>query len=615
MAYFVPDISKQFFCIVNREDPAVAAVIASYLRAGTDYVTILEFPSVTAVNDGQEVDHADPHVITRHRATEFNVMAGNALRASRGCENLVLGGLTADQKSYLTFLGGYNVIEIDTWQDADFALGPFVPELNETIACRNDQSPEGLLTARRQNRILTVDDAADDIVIVPEGKEGLVLIEKTGAAVSVIAVHYALSIDADVAFAAGLAENEEQEILFLIEGWRAGDQGDFYRLAEKIDQRVVGLEFENYAYATFFTTGLPYSFILKNVIPFSYVNLDLKPDFFIFNNLFEEKRSGYHTAVVFSPEASPDEETNKVIALFRNAAWYVRGLLGSNATVYNLNMHIREFPFDLLHICSHGGEIPGYACRLDFKDRDENWHTVEYDEVVGFEVIPGEPLIGVDSKYIWRKFDGFNWKSPELEAEGNPHHVFNDMVEAVSAKDSKPASRVAKPVVPGSASIKCFNSVCQANFDALAGFHTRPVIFNNTCWSWSRIATDFLHGGARAYIGTLWKVGDNVASDAAVNFYAEVFNGTLLEASKQLHNATEGGTYEDIYSFWGLHFSTLKKGTGEDGTRKRITSALLESFHHWRKHLANVGSPAVKKNIDDRINWLTEQLFDLFLGR
>lgn len=44
-------------------------------------------------------------------------------------------------------------------------------------------------------------------------------------------------------------------------------------------------------------------------------------------------------------------------------------------------------------------------------------------------------------------------------------------------------------------------------------FDQRPLIFNNSCLSWTGVGRDFVRIGARGYIGTLWSVG---AQDAAV---------------------------------------------------------------------------------------------------
>ncbi len=76
---------------------------------------------------------------------------------------------------------------------------------------------------------------------------------------------------------------------------------------------------------------------------------------------------------------------------------------------------LKEFPYDLFHICSHGGEVNGYSLMEQFHDRYGVSHTIEYDEVVSFASSPDSKLIPVHTKQIWRKLDGLVWGSSELK--------------------------------------------------------------------------------------------------------------------------------------------------------------------------------------------------------
>jgi tetratricopeptide (TPR) repeat protein len=46
-------------------------------------------------------------------------------------------------------------------------------------------------------------------------------------------------------------------------------------------------------------------------------------------------------------------------------------------------------------------------------------------------------------------------------------------------------------------------------------FDQRPLIFNNSCMSWTGVGRDFVRVGARGYVGTLWSVGANAAAELA----------------------------------------------------------------------------------------------------
>jgi hypothetical protein len=79
-----------------------------------------------------------------------------------------------------------------------------------------------------------------------------------------------------------------------------------------MEERIGSIPFQKFNFATFFTTGFPYSLIIKNCIPCSYVDLNLRPDLFIMHNLLYEEKGRFAGAVVFCPEFFIDEESKLV---------------------------------------------------------------------------------------------------------------------------------------------------------------------------------------------------------------------------------------------------------------------------------------------------------------
>lgn len=55
-------------------------------------------------------------------------------------------------------------------------------------------------------------------------------------------------------------------------------------------------------------------------------------------------------------------------------------------------------------------------------------------------------------------------------------------------------------------------------------FGERPLIFNNSCLSWTGVGRDFIRVGARGYVGTLWSVGVSAAADVARRSMARMIN-------------------------------------------------------------------------------------------
>jgi hypothetical protein len=60
--------------------------------------------------------------------------------------------------------------------------------------------------------------------------------------------------------------------------WKANGNNSHRQTVENaVNKRINGTSFHNFEYATFFTNGLPYSLVLENVVPCSYVHLSIRP--------------------------------------------------------------------------------------------------------------------------------------------------------------------------------------------------------------------------------------------------------------------------------------------------------------------------------------------------
>lgn len=606
----IPEIDNEFFCIANYENPLLSAIVSSYVSKFGKYLPMFEFLSVTIKTDDENDKDIDEHQLSRVRATELNIKIKNTLNRIGGCNILLLIDLSDDQKSYLTFLEEYTIIEIKDVYDVEMYLR-YASNKTEYLSCKSNNIHLGLYFASENNLLLKIDENAEKIVL-DDSKDGIIIIENIKYVSTIIAVNYAISVNATIKIIEPV-ELGEREIYQLLEKWQdgEGDINSYNDLSANIYPNVENINFIDYRYATFFTIGVPYSLILQNIIPFTHVHLYLNPDFFIFNNIYFENNDEIKSGIVFSPLEFNDEETDFVISKLSENNFYVKELIGKDATVYNIDNHVKEYPFDILHICSHGGEINGFSITEEFIDSNGDSHIIEYDEVVSFAPFPGKELIPVTTKMIWRKFNGFNWKSKELKKAGYPHYVFSDMLNAIPKNKNK--NRIPKSKVPNSCSIKCFDFNYQAMFNLLAG-HNSPFIFNNTCWSYSDISHKFIEVGARAYIGTLWGVNNNIAKKTAESFYDELFRNTILHALQKSLVHTKGTKDENIYLIWGLHFTSIKAGTSNEESKKAIALRLMQSTNIWIDKLRITKRQSTRKNIIELIEWNKYQLGRFFIN-
>jgi hypothetical protein len=608
--FYVPEINKKFFCVLNQEDTALSAIISSYIYNDREYTPMFEFSEVLVSKYEENIDEKNEEYFSKTYAETFNIQVSNALLCLGNVECLILGNLSYNQKSYFTFLDGYNVIEINSFADVDRFLKEMVDQSNY-LYCNPKDFHVGLYTAINNKLLLKLQAGLPRLPIELYHKKGIVLIEDIDSVSTVIAINYAISIDFDI-YIIRKPDLDKIQIRDLIENWQNSKNGRYFlELSSYLYNSIEDIDFTKYMVATFFTFGAPYSLVLKNIIPINYVNNILSPDFFIFNNVYQYKKEPIFSSIVFSPlEFGSDEETTFVINKLKENLYYVRELIGKEASVFNIDTNIQEFPFEILHICSHGGEVNGFSLCEEFTDRDGISHIVEFDEIVSFAPTHGEELIQVTSKYIWRKFDGLVWKSKELNEKSYPHYVFNDMLSEIYKKEKK--KRTKKEIIVGSCGIKCSDFNYQAVFNSIAGSHSNPHIFNNTCWSFYEIPESFLSVGANSYIGTLWAINNTNARNVAESFYDNLFDGSILMAYQKAIELTKNTNDEDIYVFWGLHFSKIEKGKSINSTRIHITDKLLTSQARWRRQLKKVEDESVKYSIERLIKWDLEQLNNYF---
>ena len=173
-------------------------------------------------------------------------------------------------------------------------------------------------------------------------------------------------------------------------------------------------------------------------------------------------------------------------------------------------------------------------------------------------------------------------------------------------------NRIAKTNIPDSCAIKCSDFNYQAMFHVAAGQHTAPVIFNNSCWSWTGVSESFLVGGVRGYIGTLWNIGNDEATETARLFYNNLFLMPISEALHVAREFTRGTPFENIYIYWGLHFSTVKKRGSAGESRERVMGYLLRAFYTWLDHKKGEKRPEILQNIEKLMDWVSSQLYRYF---
>ncbi|HEY6506256.1 MAG TPA: CHAT domain-containing protein [Chitinophagaceae bacterium] len=610
MARNIPNLNPKFVCIVDHKRQDLAAVISSYISEKNNYPLIFEFPTVTSANYERVNEDVDENVLSLIRAGEFVTFVNNILVRIQPIDNLIIAGLSEEQKSFLDFLKHFNVIEINNLEEVDFLISPFIVGKGK-IQCRHDDLLKGLNAALRSNSTLVLNDDAQDIELKNEGDKGMILVETEPFVATIIAINYAFSIDADIAFVNRVSEDERLDIQDKFVKFGEGNKKAGDEIRALINKRISHVDFAKSEFVTYFTTGMPYSFASKNSLPSTYVNSHLRPDLFIANNLLFHGSVRFGGAVVFSPEFFKDEETELVGSLLIQKNYFVKELVGKDANILNLDMNIRQFPFDVFHICSHGGEIDGHSVEEDFTDSKGAKHNIVYEQVLSFSPSLRPGLVTVQRKDYFKRFDGYIWRSPELKAQKFPPYIFSDMQNALRHSKAKDKKVGPKKKINNSCAIQCSDGPHLAMFTTVAS-QSSPFIFNNTCWSWYHIAEPFLVSGANSYIGTLWNVENKAAISFASEFYKTAFSNSVMDAAHRSMKKLAGSSSEDIYVVWGLHFTKLASGKNSAISREAIFEELMRSLGVWQYNLKSTKLKSTRDSIADFLKWIYSEINSTF---
>lgn len=603
----VPEFDRRCVVVVDRDNVELAAILSSYLARPGKYLPMFSFPRVRDAN-GPNADINEDTFIARVIGNESATVLKNCMAHVGGCRTVILAGLNDVQKSYLPFPSSVRVAEVVDVAAIEPALNELGIEIRPaTLRCQREDILLGLHVGTLEGKKLCIDATAERLIPSVPAVGGLVVVEALPEHVApVIGVNYASAVRANVAIVDALAEHEPRDILTHIEQWRENDaQAAYDRIRDAINQRVGKINFRALDYATFFTTGLPYTVIMDNVVPCSYVHLTQWADIFVTNAMVAETNEQPTGAVVFSlDEFHAQGEGKWLVRFLEQHEFFVRALVGDNATTRAFDYNAQHFAYGIFHIASHGGEIDGYEVTLRFTDRNGNEHVVQFDEVVAFARAPGPgDLIQVTSKAIFRALDGLPWNSADRKNLGYPPEVYEDMRRVMFDKESwKTSSRRPIPVVRSSCHVQCSNGMHQGMFRSIAAY-SHPFIFNNSCWSWSDIANSFLTSGAKAYVGTLWAIDNTVATVGARSFYEAAVDRheTIIDAVHEALTAIDASGDRGIYMLWGLHFSTIPAPTSLDESGSSVVAAMIDELQMQIDYLPRASGDDARQNASEAI--------------
>ena len=149
--------------------------------------------------------------------------------------------------------------------------------------------------------------------------------------------------------------------------------------------------------------------------------------------------------------------------------------------------------------------------------------------------------------------DGVDWTDRVAKSKlyvGETIHDFNKRFDDGPSKFKPVKTEIVDRVV-GSSAMKMSDSNLIFAQHAIANVGT-PIILNNACLSWHRLAGDMMFAGARAYVGTLFPVLSSEAADVVTKVLSEYWDELLPVAIWSAQRKVYGSNLRRPYVVAGV---------------------------------------------------------------
>jgi hypothetical protein len=489
-------------------------IIADNARLAAQLSCVLARPGCyVPVVDGPRMTRSD---------REAEVIRRNNAAARVNADSIIFAGLAEDAAAaMLGRLPAKRVTSVATTDDVQSfsESGPLLK--TPPLIWGRNRIGIGLLKALRAGTFIEFTDTLSPPGSVPPKSDHLVVCEEGEDLSEVIAANYAYALRAGLCLIPEVNRTKSEAMLerfYSLYDERSVSQTQaLERLRSQLLELCGELKIPSAGSVTFITGRLPYGFAFSGTPSthlFKYPDLGLC----VVNGFAAEqpRTKGVNVAVLVDPETTDAPEIAAATKLLPERRIFVRGYRGAGANVTDVSDMVELFPYDLLLIATHCGDAPGYRWTYEFKDSEGLDRTVVIDIAIGVGHANSEDMVQVTEFMYIRSLDGVDWTDEEKKKSLYIGTAMNDFFERIRQKpELEPVSKQDIPRVLSSAALKMFDDMFIALPRSLAGEGT-PIVINNACASWHRLAETFTFGNARAYIGTLFPVATTEAQEIVV---------------------------------------------------------------------------------------------------
>jgi hypothetical protein len=483
------------------------------------------------------------------------------------------------------------------------------------LAWGRDRIGAGLLKALRARSGIVFSDEPSPVEQVAPKSDHLVVCEDGDELAQVIAANYAFSLGAGLHLIPAIDDPAAEDILerfySVMDQQRMSPSEALGELKELLRTRCGAIAIPAGGSVTFVTHRLPYGFAFPEVPSthlFSYPDLGIA----VLNGMVAEQPGarGVGVAVLVDPGITKAPDIEAAVKLLPQRGMMVRAYEAERANVGAIRDMVELFPYDLLLIATHCGDASGYRWTYEFTDSEGIDRTFVVDIAVGFGATDERDVVAVTQFTHFVSLDGVDWRDPVAKEQHYIGSAMNDFMARTVSGAADPLQPVKKENilrVAGSAALQMYDHNYISLPRAIADQGT-PIVINNACSSWHRLAGDYTFGNARAYIGTLFPVTGGDAHDVVVKLLDKHFGKPLAAALWSAQREVYKDSVRRPYIATGIFPQRLRPMRGDVPTY--VARCLLRSRRQWKAYLAKAGSgnERSKKSVENIIRYYDREL-------
>lgn len=470
----------------------------------------------------------------------------------------------------------------------------------------------GVLRALRNKRQIVFGDFPSPWDGVGLDADHLVVCEEGDDHAQVLAANYAYSIDAGLTLIPKFDDDDAEALLDILYGLQErrdiSPTAGLERIVARLRAHAGQLPIRNGTAVTFFTNSLPWGIAYQQVPTthlFNYPDLGIA----LVNGIQAEQADspGIRTAVIVDPGAVLSNEIETARTTLTNTGVFTKALRRKNATVHQVANTIRLYPYDLLLISTHCGDVTGERCTYDFVDSSGRSHRLVADIGVAFELPPDSDDVKVTQFIRFVSIDGVEWSDQPGKDALKLGTAIKDFFEQDKKDLLEPVHRESVERVTGSMALSLANKQNYIPLPEEIASRQRPIVINNACGSWHRLAGNYMFGGARAYVGALFSVVDPEAQEIGSRLFGKYYGRELAVALWRAQNDVYGDSIRRPYALAGCHFQQLRtnRPDGLSFAIRELQTAIVD----WERHLQAVPmTPSSKKSVVEYIAFLKSEL-------